>query len=119
MITDYDTEAAARAVPDSDLQIITERGKPTIYRVRTADDRTLTPAPNVLPARQFWIACLELGYLPSIKAMKNGLSESEALHLDKATDIDRNNPVFKAFAAQLGVTSKQIDDLFVYGAGLT
>lgn len=35
-----------------------------------------------------------------------------------ALDIDRNNPLIKAMAQQLGITEQQIDTLFVAAVGL-
>lgn len=120
MITDdYDNEAAARAVPDSDLQIIPRQGQSPIYRVRTGADRSpANEPPTIIPARQFWVACLDLGYLPAIQALKGQLTAREQLIMDSATDFDRTNPVFAHFVAKLGVSEEQVRALYRYAATL-
>jgi hypothetical protein len=119
MITDYDNESAARAVPDSDLQILPRQGQSPIYRVRTGADRSPENEPTiVIPARQFWVACLDLGYLPAIQAMRGTLTTREQLIMDSATDFDRTNPVFSHFAAKLGVSDEQVRALYRYAETL-
>ena len=88
-----------------------------------AHDPAKPTIPRAVTARQIRMALVKSGYtLSGIESTLDALPEpqkSEAkIAWEYSNEFQRLNPLIAAFAPMLGLTSEQIDQLFVYAATL-
>ena len=90
--------------------------------------RVLPPQPVVVPLkvtrRQFKWGLTRLGIRPAVEAWRASIDTSTqagqdaADWYDESNDVERNNPLLNAMAAQFGLSQAQVDAAFVMMAGL-
>jgi hypothetical protein len=80
------------------------------------------PPPESVTMRQARLALLGAGLLDAVEAalaaMEGAQGQAARIEWEYATEIRRDNPLFSALAAQLGLTGDALDALFVTAAGL-
>ncbi len=84
---------------------------------------TLKRVPKVVTPRQIRTALVLSGFLiSSIESAINSLPEPQKsitfIAWDYSTEFQRDNPLIMSMAPMLGLNESQIDDLFIYAAGL-
>lgn len=69
--------------------------------------------PDVVTMRQARLALLQNNMLSTIdNAVANGIDEAMKIEWEYATEVRRDWPSLIALTASIGITSKQLDDLF-------
>ena len=92
--------------------------------VRTGADVIRDPIPQKVTRRQFKQGLTRLGIRAGVEAWRASLDTSTqagqdaADWYDESNDVERNNPILNAMAAQFGLSSAQVDAAFVMMAGL-
>ena len=91
-------------------------------------DGELVPAPAVVPVpdavtmRQARLALLGAGLLDDVETAINALSEpaksAARIEWDYSNELQRANPLVVTLGGALGLTSGQVDSLFITAAGL-
>ncbi len=109
------TEAAARAVAGS--KQVSWLG-PNRWEIRTGADLIPDPVPQMLFARQFWLAIEDAGLTATVNAAVAAAPKRTQIEVAKATEIDRNWPTLLTLAAAMGKTPADIDAIFRAGARL-
>ncbi len=74
--------------------------------------------PAVVTPRQIRLALSAAGLRNTVEQAVAAGSQDLEDWWEYSLDIERNNPLIKAMAAQLGITEQQLDALFVTAAGL-
>lgn len=96
------------------------------WEVRTGDDYE-APIPLVpvkVTRRQFKWGLSRLGIRQAVEAWRASLDTSTqagqdaADWYDESNDVERNNPMLNAMAAQFGLSPAQVDAAFIMMAGL-
>jgi hypothetical protein len=77
---------------------------------------TQPSVPQVVGAMNAKVALLRAGLLPSVQAWVNTQSAEQQLIWNTATDFRRDSALIAAGAAALGLTSAQLDQLFITAA---
>lgn len=76
--------------------------------------------PNSVTPLQMRKALRAVGLKTAVEAYINAMADEEALEeWEYALAVERNNPMLNAAALQLGMTGKQVDDLFLLAASMT
>ena len=80
------------------------------------------PIPQIITARQGKLTLLDSGIYQNVLDYINGLSGDEAIRAkiswEAATEFNRDDPVLVAITQALGLTSEEIDQMFIHGASL-
>ena len=74
--------------------------------------------PSIITMRQARLALLQTGLLTQVDAAIAAMSDAARIDWQFAQTVERNHPLVATMAAQLNLTTKQIDDLFTLGATL-
>lgn len=85
--------------------------------------------PSILTTRQFWLAALEYGFdrdaiismvdsLPEGNPLQLAFKKTAKIDLYTATEYHRDNATLAAIAGSLGVTSNDLDKIFIKGETL-
>lgn len=74
------------------------------------------PLPLVVSAAQGRLALLDAGLLATVKAAVDQADEATQIWFEYATEWQRDHPILATLAAQVGLSSGEIDDLFVAAA---
>ncbi len=74
--------------------------------------------PAVVTPRQIRLALNDAGLRETVEQAVAASDQAIKDWWEYALDIERNNSLIKAMAAQLGITEQQLDALFVAAAGL-
>lgn len=74
--------------------------------------------PKVVTMRQARLALHKTGYLSSVVAAVEAAGDEAKIEWEFAQDVAREYGLVKNLAGALGLTDKQIDDLFIMAAGL-
>lgn len=73
---------------------------------------------QVVTARQIKLALLQTGLLDNIEAAVAQAGRAVKIEWEYATEFSRNWPTLYAMQASLGLTDRQLDDLFILAATL-
>lgn len=104
--------------------------KKTIFNVRTGETTlvdmsaeeiaamSVATIPRTITAFQAKAALLNASLLDQVEAFMGTAPAFAKLAWREAPQFERNSPTLVAMAAALGLTDAQLDDLFVYGAGV-
>lgn len=76
------------------------------------------PVPAVVSAAQGRLALLDAGLLGTVKTAVDQADEATQIWFEYATEWRRDHPILAALAAQLELSSSEIDDLFRAAASL-
>lgn len=80
------------------------------------------PVPVVVPesvaTHKMLIAMDAAGMLESVQALVNAVGGALKIAFDRAPQIHRASPMVAGMAAQLGLTSEQVDALFIAAAAI-
>jgi len=79
------------------------------------------PEPKIIPAisaAQAKVALLHFELLGQVKTLLPTFGEEVQLWYDNASTWERTNPYIQAFSDALGLTSEQVDDMFIYASDL-
>lgn len=68
--------------------------------------------PQSITPRQAKLALLGAGLLDQVELMMNSADRATEITWQYALSFDRDDAMLNALAAQLGLTSEQVDDLF-------
>jgi hypothetical protein len=74
------------------------------------------PVPQIIGAMNAKVALSRAGLLAAVQTWINGQSAERQLIWNTATDFRRDSPLIAAGAAALGLTSDQLDALFITAA---
>lgn len=81
-----------------------------------------TPVPEAVTMRQARIALLQAGKLATVNstiaAMPGVQGDAARIEWEFSSEVKRNQPLVLALAPVLGMTSGEIDQLFITAAGL-
>lgn len=80
-----------------------------------------TPAPTVptsVTMRQASLALLAADLLDDVEALVATLPRAYQIEWQRASTVERTNPLVEIVREQKGLTSQQIDDLFISAAAL-
>lgn len=83
-----------------------------------ADAAAPAPVPSSITPRQARLALLGAGLLSNVTTAIAAADEATKIAWEFATYVKRDNPIIAAMAAQLGLTSAQVDDLFRAAAAI-
>jgi hypothetical protein len=94
--------------------------------VTELDDGPAEPAPPLVPQevtmRQARLALLGAGLLaqidPAIETLSSPQKEVARIEWDYSSAVKRDQPLVAVLGAELGLTSAQLDQLFITAAGL-
>ena len=116
-----DDEAAIRALEAEAIALRAElRAYLPPYPEPTAPPAVIVP--QRITARQAQLALLEAGLLDDVEAIIEALPANVRAHVriewDRATHVERGSAVTQMVATALGLTSAQVDALFVAAAAL-
>lgn len=85
--------------------------------IQTIDPATLPPPPPSVPhritPRQCRLVLYQQGLLGNVEAMIQQSTEDVRIAWEYASEFRRDDPLLAQFAANLGLTSKQLDDFFI------
>lgn len=82
--------------------------------IQTVDPSMLPPAvPKYITPRQCRLVLYQQGLLGNVEAMIQQSTEDVRIAWEYASEFRRNDPLLAQFAANLGLTSKQLDDFFI------
>lgn len=88
----------------------------------TANQALPPPVPQFVTMRQARLALLSAGLLSqvndAIQTMKDASGDVARIEWEYAGMVDRNWPLVTSLGLTLGLTDKQVDDLFVLAATL-
>jgi len=80
-------------------------------------DEYFNPVPEAVTQRQARLALLEAGLLSNvstiINAMQSPAKEVASIEWEYASQIRRDSPLITSLGGALGLTSEEIDDLFL------
>jgi hypothetical protein len=83
---------------------------------------TPAPVPQVISMRQARLALLSAGLLSqvddAVQTMKNAEGDTARIEWEYSGAVRRDWPLVTSLAVSLGLTDKQIDDLFILAATL-
>lgn len=111
--TDFKTYMAAN--PDA---VVISRGADGSCVVAAASDIPPSPAPQSVTPRQIRLALNAAGLRSTVEAAVAAESQDLRDWWEYALEIERDNALIVGMAAQLGITSQQVDDLFQLAATL-
>ena len=82
-----------------------------------------TPIPKIVTMRQARLALLQNELLNQVDISINNIqdeTEREQVRItwEYATEVERNNPMIKNLSERLGLTSDQLDNLFILASTL-
>jgi hypothetical protein len=75
-------------------------------------------APSVVSMRQARLALLQSGLLSTVSAAIVAGGEADQIEWEYATEVNRNQPLVQNMKAGLGLTEKDLDNLFILAASL-
>ena len=96
---------------------IFERG-PDYIEVFTGSDIPKRPVPDSVTPRQIRLALNAAGLRSTVESAVSAGSQDITDWWEYALEIERNHQLINGMAAQLGITDKQLDDLFRLAATL-
>lgn len=76
------------------------------------------PVPQTVTMRQASLTLLEAGLLDDVEALVATLPRAYQIEWERASTVERTNPLVEIVRQQKGMTTRQIDDLFVAAATL-
>ena len=83
---------------------------------------TPTQIPSVVTMRQARLALLQSGMLSQVEiaidAMESPSKEAAKIEWEYSQEVQRNKPFVQALGSSLGLTSDQLDDLFLLASTL-
>ena len=90
------------------------------YDGSTFSEPTTPPVqiPSAVSMRQARLALLQQGLLPTVNAAIDAGGEADKIAWEYATEVDRSDVLVQNLAAGLGLTSAQLDDLFLLASTL-
>ena len=100
-------------------RIVAEGGQFTVEPAPTPDEPPPPPAvPPMVTARQARLALLGAGLLSAVEAWIAAQGQAVQITWEYSMFYERNSPLIDAAASGLGLTSQQIDSLFIAAAAL-
>ena len=116
-----DDEAAIRALEEEAIALRAEL-RAYLPPYPAPDPPPEVIVPQRITARQARLALLEAGLLDDVDAIIEALPANVRAHVriewDRATHVERGSAVTQMVAAAMGLTSAQVDALFVAAAAL-
>lgn len=109
----YDEEQVAMGLADDKVELTAEElefhlNSPVVITI-----------PSSVTMRQARLALLQVGLLATIDtAIANGSDEAMKIEWEYTTSIERNWSSLIALTTDMGMTSKQLDDLFILAGTL-
>jgi hypothetical protein len=98
------------------LTNLTPAQQTTLNAVLAAHNPNTPAVPQVIGAMNAKVALSRAGLLASVQTWVNTQSAERQLIWNTATDFRRDSPLIAAGAAALGLTSAQLDQLFITAA---
>lgn len=77
-----------------------------------------TPIPQTVSAAQMMMALSQQTYYATVMSYVNSLSVAQQFAFNRAGYFDRNDPLINSLAANVPLTSAQIDALFIAAAAI-
>lgn len=102
------------AVPDG-MEELTEQGYDTLKDTMPVNRRSL---PSSITMRQARLILSAYGLLAAINESMTNAPEVFKIEWQYASNIERKSPVVYALATSLGLTDKQLDEMFLSAASL-
>lgn len=78
-----------------------------------------TPVPQIVSAAQMMMALSQQTYYSAVTAYVNSQSQAVQFAFNRAGYFDRNDALINSLAANVPLTSAQIDALFIAAAAIT
>lgn len=118
-----DVSTLAVVLPDSAVLIAENQRlqaelSAALARIQSADAPVVDGVTQSVTPYQARVALSRAGLLNSVEAAVSQSNGELALAWEYATTIERNSPFIAQLGAALGLTSQQIDDLFVTAASV-
>lgn len=74
------------------------------------------PSPDKVTMRQFRLELLARGLLDSVNTAASNAGPEIAIEWEYGSDVERNHPMINSIGAGLGLTERQIDEIFIDAA---